>query len=79
VFRRSAGAPLIVGNRVRVLRDGRENYPAWEAAINSAQATFAPLPNALALFIFLRAPLYGNVHAMSWFRYRSGAGPVVHR
>jgi phosphatidylserine/phosphatidylglycerophosphate/cardiolipin synthase-like enzyme len=39
VFRRSAGAPLIAGNRVRVLRDGRENYPAWEAAINSAQAT----------------------------------------
>ena len=39
VFRRSAGAPLIGGNSVRVLRDGRENYPAWEDAINKAQST----------------------------------------
>src|SRR5436190_24350437 len=39
VFRRSAGAPLIAGNRVRVLRDARENYPAWEEAINGAQST----------------------------------------
>jgi cardiolipin synthase A/B len=39
VFRRSAGAPLVAGNCVRVLRDGRENYPAWEDAINRAQST----------------------------------------
>jgi len=39
VFRRSAGAPLVGGNRVRVLRDGRENYPAWEEAIKAAQST----------------------------------------
>jgi hypothetical protein len=23
-----------------------------------------------------REPLYGNVHAMSWFRYRTGADAV---
>jgi phosphatidylserine/phosphatidylglycerophosphate/cardiolipin synthase-like enzyme len=39
VFRRSADAPLIAGNQVRVLRDAAENYPAWEQAIRSATAT----------------------------------------
>jgi cardiolipin synthase len=39
VFRRSAGAPLIAGNQVRVLRDAAENYPAWEEAISRATAT----------------------------------------
>jgi cardiolipin synthase len=35
-FSRAAGAPLIPGNRVRVLRDATENYPAWLDAIESA-------------------------------------------
>jgi phosphatidylserine/phosphatidylglycerophosphate/cardiolipin synthase-like enzyme len=39
VFSRSAGAPLVGGNSVRILRDARENYPAWEAAIRGARAT----------------------------------------
>jgi phosphatidylserine/phosphatidylglycerophosphate/cardiolipin synthase-like enzyme len=39
VFSRAAGAPLVTGNAVRVLRDARENYPAWEAAIASARRT----------------------------------------
>ena len=39
VFSRSAGAPLIGGNHVRILRDGRENYPAWEQAIQDARST----------------------------------------
>lgn len=34
---RAAGAPLVPGNSVRVLRDARENYPAWLAAISAAQ------------------------------------------
>lgn len=34
---RAAGAPLIGGNRVRLLRDARENYPAWLDAIRSAK------------------------------------------
>lgn len=38
-FSRTAGAPLITGNAVRVLRDARENYPAWEAAIREARTS----------------------------------------
>lgn len=34
---RAAGAPLVPGNAVRVLRDARENYPAWLDAIASAR------------------------------------------
>ena len=30
---RSAGVPLIHGNRVLILRDADENYPAWMEAI----------------------------------------------
>jgi cardiolipin synthase len=36
-FARTAGAPLVEGNAVRILRDGRENYPAWLEAINNAR------------------------------------------
>jgi cardiolipin synthase A/B len=36
-FSRAAGAPLIPGNAVRVLKDADENYPAWLDAIRSAQ------------------------------------------
>ena len=38
-FSRAAGAPLVSGNAVRVLRDGAENYPVWEAAIRDARRT----------------------------------------
>jgi cardiolipin synthase len=36
-FSRAAGAPLIPGNDVRVLRDATENYPAWLEAIAGAR------------------------------------------
>jgi cardiolipin synthase len=36
-FSRAAGAPLIDGNAVRLLRDARENYPAWMNAIGHAR------------------------------------------
>lgn len=36
-FSRTAGAPLIEGNSIRLLRDARENYPAWLDAIASSQ------------------------------------------
>ena len=36
-FSRAAGAPLIGGNRVRLLKDARENYPAWLDAIKAAE------------------------------------------
>jgi cardiolipin synthase len=36
-FSRAAGAPLIEGNSVRLLKDARENYPAWLEAIGTAR------------------------------------------
>ena len=36
VFSRTAGAPLVPGNRIRLLKDARENYPAWLEAMRSA-------------------------------------------
>lgn len=37
MFSRAAGASLIGGNQVCLLEDGRENYPAWLAAIRAAR------------------------------------------
>jgi cardiolipin synthase len=37
LFSRTAGAPLVRGNAVRLLRDAAENYPAWLAAIRDAR------------------------------------------
>jgi cardiolipin synthase A/B len=36
-FARASGAPLVAGNAVRLLRDARENYPAWLDAIRGAR------------------------------------------
>jgi len=36
---RAAGAPLIAGNSVQLLRDAGENYPAWKQAIREARRT----------------------------------------
>jgi cardiolipin synthase A/B len=36
-FSRAAGAPLIGGNSVKLLRDATENYPAWLEAIAAAR------------------------------------------
>jgi cardiolipin synthase len=36
-FSRAAGAPLIGGNSVRLLKNANENYPAWLDAIGSAK------------------------------------------
>jgi cardiolipin synthase A/B len=38
-FSRTAGAPLVPGNHIRLLRDAAENYPAWIEAIRSAKGT----------------------------------------
>jgi cardiolipin synthase A/B len=35
-FSRAAGAPLVEGNRVKLLCDAEQNYPAWLDAINAA-------------------------------------------
>jgi cardiolipin synthase len=36
-FTRAAGAALVPGNSVRLLRDGAQNYPQWLGAIAAAQ------------------------------------------
>ena len=36
-FSRVAGAPLVPGNGVRILKDAKENYPAWIEALRSAK------------------------------------------
>ena len=38
-FSRAAGAPLIPGNKLRLLKDATENYPAWLEAIRAARRT----------------------------------------
>ena len=38
-FSRAAGAPLVGGNSVRVLKDAGENFPAWLDAIANARRT----------------------------------------
>jgi len=38
-FTRVTGARATAGNRVRLLRDGRENYPAWLEAIAAARTS----------------------------------------
>jgi len=38
-FSRTAGAPLVQENRIRILKNAEENYPAWLAAIASARKT----------------------------------------
>jgi cardiolipin synthase len=39
VFSRASGAPLHEGNRVTLLKDASENYPAWLNAIGGARRT----------------------------------------
>ena len=36
-FLRTTGAPLIAGNSLRILKDAKENYPAWLEAIGNAR------------------------------------------
>jgi cardiolipin synthase A/B len=36
-FSRAAGAPLLGGNSIRLLKDAKENYPAWLDAIKAAE------------------------------------------
>lgn len=38
-FKRAAGAQLIPGNSVRILKDAAENFPAWLDAIRAAERT----------------------------------------
>jgi cardiolipin synthase len=37
VFSRTAGAPIIPGNKVQLLKDAAENYPAWIESMKAAE------------------------------------------
>jgi cardiolipin synthase len=39
IFARTTGTTLVPGNTVRILKDGKENYPAWLDAIAAAKRT----------------------------------------
>src|SRR5258706_15121 len=39
MFSRASGARLYAGNRIRLLKDAAENYPAWLDAIHAARRT----------------------------------------
>jgi cardiolipin synthase len=67
VFSRAAGAPLVGGNHVRVLRDAAENYPAWEAAINRATSTIH-----LEMYIIHRDPVGRRFIELLAARARAG-------
>jgi len=67
VFSRAAGAPLVGGNQVRVLRDAAENYPAWEDAINSATSTIH-----LEMYIIHRDPVGRRFIQLLAARARAG-------
>ncbi|MEZ5317895.1 MAG: phospholipase D-like domain-containing protein [Vicinamibacterales bacterium] len=49
---RAAGAPLIGGNRVRILKDAAENYPAWTRAIIDARRSIH-----IEMYIIRRDPV----------------------
>lgn len=45
---RTAGAPLVSGNRLRLLRDATENFPAWLEAIDGARQSISFEPYIMA-------------------------------
>ena len=51
---RTAGAPLVAGNRITLLRDATENFPAWLSALARAQRSIL-----LETYIFADDPV-GN-------------------
>jgi cardiolipin synthase len=66
-FSRAAGAPLVAGNRVRLLRDSTENYPAWLGALAAAQRSIF-----FEAYIFADDPLGREFAAVLAARARSG-------
>ena len=70
-FSRTAGAPLIGGNAVRLLKDAAENFPAWLEAIGTAERS-----------IFFESYIVGNDATGREFRdalaAKARAGVRVH-
>lgn len=82
-FSRAAGAPLIPGNSIVLLKDAAENYPAWVAAIRSARKTVHfetymlradPIGNEFAELLIAKAKEGVKVRLIyDWFGTRGGA------
>ena len=66
-FSRTAGAPLVAGNAVRVLRDATENYPVWERAMREARRSIH-----VEMYIFHRDPVGRRFVALLAERARAG-------
>ena len=66
-FSRAAGAPLVLGNRVRLLRDSTDNYPAWLDALAAAKRSIF-----LEQYIFADDPLGREFAAVLAEKARSG-------
>src|SRR4029453_16507588 len=66
-FSRTAGAPLVAGNAVRVLRDATENYPVWERARRGARRAIH-----VEMYIFHRDPVGRRFVALLAERARAG-------
>jgi cardiolipin synthase len=81
---RAAGAPLVSGNRIRLLRDAPENYPAWLDAIGGAQRSISfetyiladdPVGNRFARALAAAARRGVRVWLLQdWFGARGEAG-----
>jgi len=71
-FSRAAGAPLVGGNAVRLLRDAGENFPAWLAAIEAAQESIA-----IEAYIFAEDPLGTRFRDALAARARAGVAVRV--
>jgi cardiolipin synthase len=66
-FSRAAGAPLVGGNDVRLLRDSTENYPAWLQAIEGAERSIF-----FEAYIFADDPLGREFAALLAAKARAG-------
>ena len=66
-FSRTAGAPLVEGNAVRVLRDATENYPEWERAMREARRSIH-----IEMYIFHRDRVGRRFVALLAERARAG-------
>ncbi len=73
-FSRAAGAPLIGGNQVRILRDATEHFPAWREAISGARRSIA-----FECYIFRNDPVGREFVAALAERARAGVSVrVIH-
>lgn len=88
-FSRAAGAPLVPGNSVRVLKDADENFPAWLQAIGSARHSVFfehyivaddPVGREFVALLAERARAGVRVHALhDWFGDLGVAGAKLWR